>query len=175
MIYPEAFNVVYSRSAHIEGAFQNDPRDRGNWTGGRVGKGELKGTKKGISAMSYPHLDIKNLSDEGIKAIYYVDWWQMVRLENLSTAVNYQLFDAAINHGAVSAKKMLQRAVGAHDDGIIGPKTMKLINATTLDDLLLRFLAQRLHFMSNISTWNVYGRGWARRIAKNLRYASLDN
>jgi lysozyme family protein len=33
-----------------EGGFQNDPDDSGNWTGGKVGVGELKGTKWGICA-----------------------------------------------------------------------------------------------------------------------------
>ena len=44
-----------------EGGWQHDPRDRGNWTGGEVGRGECKGTKYGISAASYPALDIEIL------------------------------------------------------------------------------------------------------------------
>ena len=37
-----------------EGGFQGMPDDPGNWTGGRLGDGTLKGTKFGISAASYP-------------------------------------------------------------------------------------------------------------------------
>jgi hypothetical protein len=35
-----------------------DERDPGNWTGGAIGKGELRGTKWGISAQTYPQIDI---------------------------------------------------------------------------------------------------------------------
>ena len=45
-----------------EGGYQDNPADPGNWTGGKVGHGVMKGTKYGISAESYPHLDIKNLT-----------------------------------------------------------------------------------------------------------------
>jgi lysozyme family protein len=44
-----------------EGGFTDDPRDTGSWTGGNAGAGQLKGRKYGISAASYPNLDIKNL------------------------------------------------------------------------------------------------------------------
>lgn len=53
-----------------EGDYTADRRDPGNCTGGKVGVGETKGTKKGIAAASYPHLDIKNLTDAKIAEIY---------------------------------------------------------------------------------------------------------
>ena len=31
-----------------------------------------------------------------------------------------------------------------------------------------RFNGHRLQFMSSLSTWPAFGRGWANRIAKNL-------
>jgi hypothetical protein len=39
----------------VEGGLSMDERDPGNWTGGAIGKGELRGTKYGISAQTYPH------------------------------------------------------------------------------------------------------------------------
>lgn len=42
----------------------DDRNDKGNWTGGRVGVGQLKGTKYGISAAAYLHLGIKSLTLE---------------------------------------------------------------------------------------------------------------
>ena len=33
-----------------EGGLSLDPNDRGNWTGGKKGSGELRGTKYGIAA-----------------------------------------------------------------------------------------------------------------------------
>ena len=45
-----------------EGGFTDNRADPGNWTGGQVGAGELRGTNFGISAAAYPQLDIANLT-----------------------------------------------------------------------------------------------------------------
>lgn len=171
----DMFDKTFDRSMSHEGNYQNDPDDRGNWTSGKVGVGENKGTKFGLAAMTYPDLDIKNLTVGQAKAIYRRDWWERLRMDVFRPAMQYQMFDAAINHGMRNATKMLQRASGAHDDGIIGPKTLRAAHDTDLDDLLMLFLAERLEFFTHIKTFDKYGRGWARRVADNLRLAAKDN
>lgn len=168
------FERSFDRTMGSEGGFQNKSSDRGNWTTGVVGRGELKGTKFGISAMSYPHLDIKNLTLEQAKGIYYQDWWLELGMDLFKPALSYQMFDAAMNHGMGNATRMLQRAVRMLDDGVIGPRTRAAVDAMPLEDLLARFLSQRLRFMTQIGTWKDYGKGWAVRIADNLEYAAED-
>ena len=46
------FILSFDRVIGHEGLFQNDRDDRGNWTSGKIGVGELKGTKFGIAAMT---------------------------------------------------------------------------------------------------------------------------
>ena len=58
-----------------EGGFCAERSDPGNWTGGAVGCGELRGTKFGISAAAYPAEDIANLTPEAAAAIYRRDYW----------------------------------------------------------------------------------------------------
>lgn len=170
-MFDKAFDRVFTN----EGGFQKDPEDRGNWTGGKFGEGELRGTKYGISAMTYPHLDIENLTRERAKRIYRKDWWDKLGMDRFRSAMQYQMFDAAINHGMYNSTKILQYAVGAKADGIIGPRTRASVAATELNDLLMCFLAERLVFMTNVRTWSRYGKGWARRIAHNLKIATQDN
>jgi lysozyme family protein len=174
MIYEADFETAFGRVVGTEGGFTKDMQDRGNWTSGIVGQGILKGTKFGISAMSYPDLDIENLTIDAAKDIYHRDWWVKFNMELFRPALNFQMFDAGINHGMVAAEKMLQRAVKVADDGHIGPQTMAAIDRMPLDDILARFLAERLEFMTNVVTWQVYGKGWARRIASNLRFGAED-
>ena len=178
-MFSQSFLDAFDRVIGNEGGFQDDPMDRGNWTGGEIGKGHLKGTKYGISAMTYPDLPLvsmKDLSIDQARIIYRDDFWNTLGLDKVdNTSIGYQLFDAAINHGFRNATKMIQRACGADADGYIGPETICKINETDKNDLLLRFLAERLIFMTHISTWERYGKGWARRIAHNLVYASKDN
>jgi lysozyme family protein len=168
------FERAFDRVMGNEGGFQSKSSDRGNWTSGVVGRGELKGTKFGISAMSYPHLDIKNLTKEQAKGIYYEDWWVKLGMDLFRPSLSYQMFDAALNHGMGNATRMLQRGVKVLDDGVIGPRTRAAVDAMPLDDMLMRFLSERLRFMTQIGTWKDYGKGWAVRIADNLIYAAED-
>ncbi|WP_277207084.1 glycoside hydrolase family 108 protein [Vibrio misgurnus] len=169
------FDRVFERVVLHEGGYQADPRDRGNWTGGRVGVGVLKGTNRGIAAMTYPHLDIERLTDEQIKAIYFEDWWLKLGMASFRPAMQYQLFDAAVQHGWSRAVKMLQHAVGETPDGVIGPKTLKATQAMEINDLIMGFLAYRIQFYTQVSTFNDYGRGWMQRVAQCLLYAMQDN
>lgn len=169
------FDKAFDRVIGHEGGFQDQPTDRGNWTSGVINKGELKGTKFGISAASYPTLDIKNLTVEQAKAIYKRDFWDKLGMERFNPAMQYQLFDAAINHGWGNTSKILQRAVGVKDDGIIGPATLAKVAAMELNDLLLNFVASRMDFFLAVPTFTTYGRGWMARCATNLRYATQDN
>lgn len=169
------FNTVFERSMGHEGGFQNDPKDRGNWTGGEVGKGTLKGTKWGLSAATYPTLDIKNISWEEAKNIYYKDWWIKFGMDKWPSALAYQMFDAAINHGTARANQFLQRSVKVNPDGVIGPITVKTVLAADPNDVLLLFLAERLEYFTNVKTWDSYSKGWSRRVAQCLRYAAEDN
>lgn len=168
------FEVAFERLIGHEGKFTDSKADRGNWTSGKVGVGELKGTKFGISAMTYPHLDIKSLTLAQAKEIYQRDFWDRAGADEYDGAIGYQVFDAAVNHGIENAVRFLQRAARVADDGHIGPLTLAAVRAMTITDVLMRFNAARLQFYTNLSTWNDYGKGWARRIVGNLNYGADD-
>ena len=169
------FDQAFERLIGHEGKFTNDRQDRGNWTTGVIGKGELKGTKYGISAMTYPDLDIKNLTLLQAKQIYKRDWWDKINADQINPALVFQVWDFAINAGMGTAKRKLQLAVGVLDDGIIGNLTIQAINKAELNDILLKFNAERLKYYTSLSTWPRYGKGWTLRVAGQLNYAAVDN
>lgn len=162
------FDRAFERLVGHEGGFQADPEDRGNWTGGNVGKGQLKGTKYGISAMSYPHIDIENLSLDKAKSIYFNDYWRPVIHKEYPDTILFDLFDMAVNSGVKFANKTLQRALIVEPDGVIGPKTLAAV--ARIDPLILsnRLNAERLMAMTGMNTFSTYGRGWVRRVAQNI-------
>lgn len=162
------FDQAFTQLIDHEGGYTDDPKDRGNWTTGVIGNGELKGTKYGISAMTYPNLNIKGLTLEDVKAIYYRDYWQAAGCELVPTAIKFDLFDMAVNSGVATAIKTLQKAVHVVADGDIGAKTLAAIMATPADTLLARFNGHRLLFMTQTKAWATYNKGWAVRIANNL-------
>lgn len=133
-----------------EGGFQKREDDPGNWTGGAIGKGELKGTKYGISAASFPDVDIENLTLDQAEALYLRDWWkysdindQAIANKMLNMAVNWERFGG---HGP--AITVLQKAIvncagiPVTIDGVLGPRT--IIACNNVDPLkLLREIRQQ--------------------------------
>jgi lysozyme family protein len=93
------FESAYPVIVGIEAGYSDDPKDPGNWTGGKVGVGELKGTMGGISAAAYPNEDIKNLTPERRKELFRRDYWDRCGCESLSWEKALCLFDAAVNQG----------------------------------------------------------------------------
>ncbi len=130
-------------------------------------------TKFGISKRSYPHVDIKALTLEGAKQIYRRDFWEP--LGDAHPAIKFQVFDFAVNSGIQTALRKLQAAIGVADDGYWGPRSAAALKEIELNDVLMRFAAYRLEFMAALSVWDKFGRGWVRRVAKQLLHAAEDN
>lgn len=168
------FDLAFERVVGHEGDFTDDPKDRGNWTTGVIGQGQCNGTKYGISAMSYPDLDIKNLTVDRAKAIYKRDFWDRAQADQYDAAIAYQLFDIAVNNGNGNAIRMLQRAVSVADDGQMGPRSLAAVKAMSVTDVIMRLNAERLLFITKLSTWPTYGKGWTNRVAGNLQYGAVD-
>lgn len=161
-----SFDRALPRVLEYEGGYTDDPRDPGNWTGGKVGVGQNKGTKKGIAAASFPDLDIKNLSDAKIAEIYRAKYWAKVRGDDLPPGVDFSVFDAAVNSGPSRSVKWLQAVLGVDQDGKVGdketlPAVLKADPATTIK----AHCAKRLGFVKSLAIWNTFGKGWSRRIA----------
>lgn len=169
------FDDAFARVIGHEGVLSLDPQDRGNWTSGIVGVGELRGTKYGVSAMSYPNVDIRSLTLEGAKTIFRRDFWDRVHGDELHDGVSFQLFDFAINSGIGNGIRGLQRAIGVAQDGQWGPISRAAALAMTECDTVMRLLGARLEFMTSLSSWPSQGKGWARRIARNLFFGAEDS
>lgn len=157
------FDLAFDRLMGNEGGYVNDPADPG---------GE---TNWGISKRSYPGIDIKALTREGAKRIYRADFWDRARMAEYDGAIAFQVFDLAVNSGIETAVRLMQRAAGVADDGHIGPVTVAAVKAKSVTDMLLLIVAERLDFWTRLSTWDRFGRGWARRAATDLRYAAQDS
>lgn len=166
MDFDQAFATLVN--PEHEGGFQKDPNDRGNWTGGEVGKGQLLGTKYGISAMAYPGEDIENLTLDRAKELYRRDYWGPAGCDAVPDGIKFDLFDMCVNSGKGNAIRMLQKAAGVDVDGVLGPNTLQAVQTMPALRLVARFNGARLLFMANLSNWPAYGRGWATRIANNL-------
>lgn len=159
----QQFLRLIERVLGHEGHYSNDPTDPG---------GE---TKWGISKRSYPHLNILDLTREEAVVIYLTDFWDKVHTDVMPPLMDYQLLDSAVNSGINQSIRFVQRALGVADDGNFGRHSKAALELADVNDLGFNFLAERLDFMTRLKNWKYHGKGWARRIAQNLRYAAEDN
>jgi len=164
------FNKSFEYLLKWEGGFSAHPQDRGNWTSGVVGKGELRGTKYGIASHVYPQLDIRHLTKKQAKDIYYRDYWVKAGCPVMPARLANVMFDAAVNNGVGRAVRWLQEVVGSEVDGRFGPRTEKamveMLVASASGDLSLASLvhSKRDKFMRGLKDWATFGRGWERRL-----------
>lgn len=154
------FNQAFDKLIAHEGGYVNDPADPG---------GE---TRYGISKRSYPDIDIKKLTLDMARQIYLRDFWLRGGMDKFDGNLAFQVFDFAVNSGIETALRKLQIAAGVADDGHIGPVSLSAIMAIKPEVLILRFLAERLDFMRKLSVWPNFSKGWAARIAADMRLAA---
>jgi lysozyme family protein len=159
--------TAFADLMQIEGGYVHDPLDRG---------GE---TRYGISARSYPDVDIANLTLDDAAAIYRRDYWDALRLGEIADQkIAAEVFDSGVNTGTGRAALWLQQAlnlVGGFGSGIIvpdgklGPKTVAAVNNCRYGEALLKALngLQFLHYYRIVEkdpTQARFIRGWLRRV-----------
>lgn len=157
MQFDEAFHTLLGH----EGGYSNHPDDTGketNW-----------GVTQAVARANGYKGHMRDFPVDMAKAIYWRQYWVPIKADDLPPAIRYAVFDAAVNSGAKQAVKWLQRAIGVNDDGVVGPQTMTFARAANPDFVLRRMLGDRLQFMTDLKTWQAFGRGWARRIAEVLQ------
>jgi lysozyme family protein len=153
------FDTAFQRVIGHEGGYVNDPRDPG---------GE---TKFGISKRAYPQESIGGLTLTRAKELYRRDYWGPAGCDAVPAGVRYALFDLAVNSGVTAAVKMLQRAAGVTDDGILGPRTIAAASSMPASRLVARLCAERLKLMTDLKNFDTFGRGWTRRVLSILQEA----
>lgn len=151
------FDIAVSRVLGHEGDYVDHPDDPGGKT--RFGITESVAREYGFTG------DMRDLPLAYAKLIYRNKYWEAVRADELPAGIRYVVFDAAVNSGPKQAIRWLQAAAGVATDGIIGPITMKAVQNLNTSDLKLRMLARRLRFLTDLTTWGTFGKGWARRVA----------
>ena len=155
------FSTAFDRLLGNEGGYSNNPSDPG---------GE---TNWGISKRSYPNVDIKNLTRDVAKEIYMRDFWKP--LADAPFAIKYQAFDFAVNSGIQTSIRKLQAAVGVADDGHWGPLSAAALAKMDLNDVIMKYVAQRGRFWTKCAAWPTMGAGWMNRLCKQLEYGAEDN
>ena len=154
------FDEIIDHVLESEGGYVNDKHDAG---------GE---TYLGISKKAYPDLDIKNLSVDQAKQIYYEDYWVPSKAEQLPNQLREVYCDMVVNFGRRGAAKVLQQACNGKnpykikEDGLVGTATIGACKNLEPDRLrayrVLKFAKIVIRKPSQEKFWF----GWFRRAVK---------
>ena len=146
-----------------EGGYVKHPRDPGGAT--NYGITQRTAREHGYSG------SMENLPLSKAKEIYRESYW-LDEFDLLPYPVAFQVFDGAVNSGVSQSVRWLQRAVGVADDGKIGTVTVNAVLRTAPEIVIARYIQERLMFLTKLSTWDAFGKGWTRRIARNIELAA---
>lgn len=125
-----------------EGGYSSNRADPGNWTGGRVGSGQLVGTKYGLSAplivqdrgLCVTAQQMKLLTEDDFRNLAIQYFWNPMKCGDLPAGLDALVFDHGFNAGAKTSIRLLQQIVGVDQDGAVGPATLRAIGTVRLAD-----------------------------------------
>lgn len=143
-----------------EGGFVDHPDD----PGGATNKGVTLATFRRFYGAASTVVDLVNITDQQLARIYQAGYWDKCHCDDLPSGVDYCVFDAAVNSGPGRSAKWLQGAVGATQDGAIGPQTLAVVTQADPDDVINGMCDARMAFLRSLRTFHVFGRGWTRRV-----------
>lgn len=155
-----------------EGGYVNHPRDPGGMT--NLGVTRRVWEKWKGSAAS--EAEMRALTPEVVAPLYKAWYWDKCQCDRLPTGLNLCVFDFAVNAGPARAARYLQGMVGAEQDGVIGPMTLRdtaaYAGAHGEDTAVNEYQDRRVGYYKRLRTFKTFGRGWLRRV-EAVRKAAL--
>ena len=175
-VFIPAFQIIVGE----EGNLSVESSDRGNWTGGEVGVGDLRGTKYGWAAgfwksnVAQMPADVQaqmpawpdEMTLDQARLAYRSLQWAKIGGDAMPPPIALPLFDAAVNQGPERAAWFVQSAVHVVQDGDIGPLTLAAVAGVDPLNLLADVHWLRDCAYHAAAEWMTYGHGWIRRLAQ---------
>lgn len=122
-------------------------------------------TKFGIDQASHPLVNIRALTKEKAKDIYFNEYWVPVAADKLKPRTAWVLMDCGVNCGRITAIQWLQKIVGVKVDGRIGPITIKAANGYG-DDVAIALINRRQKLYNALAekkSQRKFLKGWTNR------------
>ncbi len=152
MEFEQAVSIVMK----LEGGYTFDPNDPG---------GE---TRWGISQKAFPDINIKTLTDEQARSLYFTHYWVPAKCALLPERIRITYFDMCVHQGIPSAVRTLQKALNGSGyrvdvDGIIGSETIEAAAHLEQDRLRSYRVLRLSNIVSNNPAMERFWYGWYKR------------
>ena len=171
------FNEIITDILKAEGwdTYTNRPNDRGG------------PTKWGMTLKSYSEFQGRDVTIAELQAVtepvarrFYLQKYILgPKFHELPEPLRGLVIDCGVNHGPRAASKWVQRAIGARQDGILGPRSYDKIKYSDPLEVAMRVLSSRVRLFGRIVTrdpsqaenahgWNNRAAKWLERLADFL-------
>ena len=158
-------------------AFTDHPQDRGGATKGGITLQTLREWRRdpslGVGAL-------KSLTQAEAEAIYsrrYITGPGFDRITD--ELLRFQVVDCGVMSGPPRAAEWLQKMAGVTADGVVGPKTLAVVNAADPHRLGIRLAGERIRFLGQLiartertpspaDDQGVWASGWLNRATSFL-------
>lgn len=103
-----------------------------------------------------------------IVRLYRSNYWNVIKGDSIeSQEIANKTFDIAVNMGPVTASKLLQITLGVKVDGMIGPKTLAVLNssdtASVMDRFRLEIVSKYMRICKSRRSSKKFLYGWIKR------------
>ncbi|MDY6903672.1 MAG: glycosyl hydrolase 108 family protein [Thermodesulfobacteriota bacterium] len=169
--------------AKFESAFQKTMKNEGGYQLHEV-EGDRGGmTYAGIARRFHPGWSGWEMIDTGqtndpkltlmVRRFYKVNFWQQLRADHIeSQQIAESVYDFAVNAGVRVAVTLAQLATGATPDGIVGPKTIDILNNTDPDVFTMQYVIAKISRYAAICNQRPAQKkfllGWINRTLKGV-------
>lgn len=154
-----------------EGGYVNHPDD----PGGITNHGVTKRVFEEWIGEEVTEDEMRNLSVGDVAPIYRIRYWDRMKCNNLPSGLDLCVFDFGVNAGPSRAVKYLQSIIGATADGVIGPRTLALLDdylkSNDIEDLIEKYQSDRQTYYEGLNHFKTFGRGWTRRVNETTEAA----
>ncbi|MFD2181129.1 peptidoglycan-binding protein [Rhodoplanes azumiensis] len=96
--------------------------------------------------------DLQKLTREQACEVYRVRYWNVLKCDELPVGVDLVVFDTAAETDVVQAAKLLQKVVGANEDGSVGPVTLGAVGLMTPRAIVTRLSELRRERLRMLQT-----------------------
>ena len=159
-----------ARVLGVEGGVSNDPADHGGLTSQGVTQSQYDAYRKQKGLNQQPVTQITRVE---IVDLYRTFYWNVAKCNLLPNGVDTIHFDMAVNSGPTQAAKLLQRAIGVTDDGIIGPETISKVNSLDPRKVIGEYVEKRTDFYIDLVVRDItqlkFLKGWIRRAISYIK------
>jgi len=114
--------------------------------------------------VGHPVESLKNLTKDDVAPLYELKYWRPCYGEVLPRGLDFVVFSMAVNAGPGRAVKLLQSTIGCVPDGVIGPRTRRLISNGNSATFIAQFSETRREYYRTLKTFPIFGKGWLSRV-----------